>query len=113
MKLTAKTWTAGVAALVGVGTIALGMTAPQPAAAQFPLGRPAYGQGRHPFRAESQPEVNQAIATLQSTSRDLKRANRDFGGHRARAASLVDQAVSELRQAKQYDDTHGGDRRGR
>lgn len=59
------------------------------------------------------PEINRAIQTLQGTSRDLKRANRDFGGHRARAASLVDQAINELRQAKRYDDTHGNDGRRR
>ena len=113
MNTAAKKWTAGLAALTGVGAVALGVAAPQPAAAQFPGARPAYGQGRHPFRAENQPEINQAIQTLQSTSRDLKRANRDFGGHRVRAASLVDQAINELRQAKQYDDTHGNDNRRR
>lgn len=110
---TTKKWAAGVAALAGVGAMALGFTAATPAAAQYSQPNGGYGQGRHPFRREAQPEVNLAIQTLQSTSRDLKRANRDFGGHRARAASLVDQAVNELRQAKQYDDTHGNDGRGR
>lgn len=113
MEKTAKKWAAGVAALAAVGAVALGVAAPTPASAQFPLGRPAYRQGQHPFRAENQPEINRAIQTLHRTSQDLKRANRDFGGHRARAASLVDQAVNELRQAKRYDDTHGSDGRRR
>jgi hypothetical protein len=113
MKAAAKKWAAGLAAVAGVGAMALGLTAPTPATAQGPSARPGHGQDRHPFRRENQPDINQAIQTLQSTSRDLKRANRDFGGHRARAASLVDQAINELRQAKRYDDTHGNDGRGR
>lgn len=113
MKTTAKKWMAGIAALTGVGAIALGFSAPTPAAAQYPQVRPGYGQNRRPFRRENQPDINRAIDALQSTNRDLKRANRDFGGHRARAAVLVDQAINELRQAKQYDDTHGNDGRRR
>ncbi len=113
MKTGVKKWAAGIAALAGVGAVALGIATQTPAAAQYAPAPPVYGQGRQPFRGEKHPEINRAIQTLQNTSRDLKRADRDFGGHRTRAASLVDQAVNELRQAKQYDDTHGNDGRGR
>ena len=44
-----------------------------------------------------------ALRTLQRAKTDLMRANRDFGGHRAKAAELTEQAIQEVQAAIQFD----------
>jgi len=60
MKAAAKKWAAGLAAVAGVGAMALGFSAPTPASAQYPLtirvpGKPAGHQPGHPDAAKHQP----------------------------------------------------------
>ncbi len=52
---------------------------------------------------ERHPEIRKAMKALQRAKVDLRRADRDFGGHRARAAELIDQALSECQAALNAD----------
>ncbi len=88
--------TAGAAFIIGITGLTYGGI--QTANAQ---------QTRRPYQNERQPRINEAIQSLEQVRTDLRRANRDFGGHRAKAADHVDKALVELRKAKLYDDTHG------
>src|SRR6266852_4480526 len=59
-----------------------------------PTTAPAPGQ-QHRQRRERHPELMRALRTLQRAKTDLMQANRDFGGHRAKAAELTEQAIQE------------------
>ena len=52
---------------------------------------------------ERHPEIRKAITQLERAKTDLKRANHDFGGHRAEALEACDRAIAQLRLALQYD----------
>lgn len=54
-------------------------------------------------RRERHPEIRNAIAALERAKTDLKRANHDFGGHRAEALEACDRAIAQLKLALQYD----------
>lgn len=54
-------------------------------------------------RLERHPEIRRAIAALERAKTDLRRANHDFGGHRAAALDACDKAIEQLRLALQYD----------
>lgn len=69
---------------------------PPPAAAPSQIGQRRQRRERHP-------ELMRAMRTLQRAKTDLMRADRDFGGHRARAAELTDQAIREVQAAIQFD----------
>jgi uncharacterized membrane-anchored protein YhcB (DUF1043 family) len=58
------------------------------------------------WTAERHPHIRAAQRDLASAKSHLQRAARDFGGHRARAVGLIDQAQDELRQALEFDRTH-------
>lgn len=105
----AKKCTLALAALVGLAALPVAQAQTPPLHTNVP-GTMRRNSSVHSYRRERQPEINRAIRNLEQTSRELHRAERDFGGHRAKAAQLVDQALAELRQAKLYDGTHG-DRR--
>src|SRR5438128_2350182 len=62
---------------------------------------PTVKQGRR--HKEGHPELMRALRTLQRAKTDLMRANRDFGGHRAKAAELTEQAIQEVQAAIQFD----------
>lgn len=102
----AKKCTLALAALAGLTALPVAQAQTPPLHTGVP-GMMRRSEFRHPYRQERQPEINRAIRNLEQTSRELHRAERDFGGHRAKAAQLVDQALAELREAKRYDDTHG------
>ncbi len=85
--------TAALAALAFLSASALSF-APT-ASAQIPPAPPIAGE-RHP-------ELRRALRTLQRTETDLRRVNRDFGGHRQKAADLCHQAQQELQLALQSD----------
>lgn len=71
------------------------------------LASPAAAQGASqtaPIRVvklkrERHPEIRKAMRALERARNDLRHADRDFGGHRARAANLIDQALTECREA--------------
>jgi len=48
-------------------------------------------------------ELAAALKALNEAKLHLKNAARDFGGHRAKAAALTDQAISEVEAAIQFD----------
>jgi hypothetical protein len=68
-------------------------------------------QGRQPAspvllaaaRKERHPALVQAMRALQRAKTALQNANRDFGGHRAKALDLTNQAIQEVQAAIQSD----------
>ncbi len=87
---------AALAVLAVLGASTVGLAAP--ASAQVPP--PPFGG---PVRGERHPELRRALATLQRTEADLRRASRDFGGHRQKAADLCHAAQEQIQLALQYD----------
>jgi uncharacterized membrane-anchored protein YhcB (DUF1043 family) len=79
-----------------VGTILLGLT----------IGLASSGWTAERHRAERHPEIQAAQRDLASAKVHLQRAARDFGGHRAKAVALIDQAQEELKRAVDFDRTH-------
>lgn len=62
---------------------------------------PAPRAGRR--NRERHPEMQKALRTLERAKADLQKANRDFGGHRAKAVELTDQAIKEVQEAIKFD----------
>jgi len=56
-----------------------------------------------------QPNMKQALSSLQEAQRFLQRATSDKGGHRMKALELVQQAIRETQRGIDYDRTHGND----
>ena len=56
--------------------------------------------------AERQPRMQDALRNLRDAAASLKAANNDKGGHRAKAMSLVDQAITEVEKGIQFDNKH-------
>lgn len=57
-------------------------------------------------QSEAQPHMRAALEHLQQAQRELEAASHDKGGHRARAVSLVKQAIVQVNEGIQYDNTH-------
>lgn len=57
-------------------------------------------------KAETQSHMSAALNHLQQAEKELDAASHDKGGHRAKAVTLVKQAMSEVQQGIQYDNTH-------
>ena len=57
------------------------------------------GKGKH----ERHPELMKAMKALEHAKNDLQNAARDFGGHRAKAEQLTEQAITEVREAMKFD----------
>lgn len=71
---------------------------PRPAAAAaLPAASPAA------LPAEPHPEIRAALDALQNARNHLAHGAHDFGGHRAAALNLTDQAIRECRAALRYD----------
>lgn len=67
-------------------------------------GTPAPARrGRRANRKERHPELMKAMRSLERAKSDLEHGARDFGGHRARAEELTEQALQEVRAAMQFD----------
>jgi len=95
---TSKKLTAAAAVLISLGTIALSAATAIPAAAQGPAAPFAGERGQN---RERHPELRRALASLERTETQLRKSNRDFGGHREKAAALCHQAEQEIQQALQ------------
>jgi len=76
-----------------VGTVLLGIT----------FGLASSGWSAQRERGEHHPEIRAAQRDLASAKGHLQAAARDFGGHRAKAVALIDQAQEELRKAVDFD----------
>lgn len=72
----------------------------QPAAPQ-PVAALAAQNGRR--RMERHPEIEQALRNLEQAKENMEKAAHDFGGHRAKALELTNQAIDQLHQALRYD----------
>jgi hypothetical protein len=93
--------------LLAVGSLAAVLCTATPLIVRAQNGTPppaAPGQNmpRRQHR-ERHPELMRALRTLQRAKMDLNQANRDFGGHRAKAAELTEQAIQETQAAIQFD----------
>jgi hypothetical protein len=69
-------------------------------------GNSPWNGGWEGGRREEQPEMTAAIQHLREAQRNLELASRNKGGHRERAIQLVNQAIAEVEQGIQYDNTH-------
>jgi hypothetical protein len=72
-------------------------------AAAAPAPKPAPAAMGNPTPAEPHPEIRAALRALQNARAHLQRGAHDFGGHRARALQLTDQAIQECHEALRYD----------
>jgi hypothetical protein len=72
-------------------------------ASSAPAAAPAAKQMMNHKKGERHPEIRQAYKALTHAKMDLERANKDFGGHRAKALELTNQALAELREALKAD----------
>ncbi len=89
---------AALAALAVLAASTLG--AATPVSAQVPFaGAPGFGQPH----GERHPELRRALETLRHTEYDLRHANRDFGGHRQKAADLCHAAQNQILLALRSD----------
>ena len=59
-----------------------------------------------PADAQNQPHMRAALEHLQEAQKELEAATHDKGGHRSKAVSLVKQAIGEVKQGIEFDDTH-------
>lgn len=55
---------------------------------------------------ERHPHIRAAMGDLRRAGNQLEHADRDFGGHRAKALQLVKQAEDELREAMAWAKAH-------
>src|SRR5436305_12987831 len=85
----------GLAATLGLG-VTLGVSAQAPTPA--PAGRDFGVQ-----RREKHPELVAALRALRNAKTRLQKADRDFGGHRAKAVEHTDAAISEVEAAIAFD----------
>ena len=66
------------------------------------LAGTAWTEGRHPHLVSAQ-------KSLATAERQLREASHHYGGHRARAIELTQQARIEVRDALEYARTHSGE----
>lgn len=54
-------------------------------------------------KAADQPRMQAALEALKTARRELQAATEDKGGHRAKAISLVNQAINQVEKGIQFD----------
>ena len=59
-----------------------------------------------PASADVQPKMQQALAELKDAQTALEAADRDKGGHRAKALSLTKSAILEVEKGITFDNKH-------
>lgn len=91
---------AGLAGIVGLSAVAFGSLSTASAQAPAP---PVFRQPGQHRGGERHPELRRALRSLERTEADLRRSDRDFGGHRQKAAELCHQAQQEIQLALQSD----------
>ena len=87
--------------LTAVGVLAASLLVLAPAAHAQQGGMAP--QGAQAQKGERHPEIRRALHALERAKNDLEHAAHDFGGHRAQALQLVNQAIEQLHQALQFD----------
>jgi hypothetical protein len=63
---------------------------------------PPAGKSAHP-RKEKHPEMMHALKALERAKGFLQNGAHDFGGHRAKAQQLTEQAIQEIHAGLAYD----------
>jgi hypothetical protein len=78
---------------------------PPPAAAQPAAAAPvvAAPETVKPAHHEHHADLHKAMRKLRGAKDDLQKAAHDFGGHKAKAIAAIDEALSELKAAMEYD----------
>jgi hypothetical protein len=56
-----------------------------------------------PAKGERHPEMRHALHALERAKGDLEHAAHDYGGHRAKALELTEQAIQEVKAGLAYD----------
>ena len=56
--------------------------------------------------AEPQPRMHEALDNLRSAAHSLEAADRDKGGHRAKALELTRAAIAQVEAGIRYDNRH-------
>jgi hypothetical protein len=56
--------------------------------------------------AENQPRMQQALGELREAAAALENADRDKGGHRAKALQLTRSAIAEVEDGIRFDNRH-------
>lgn len=59
-----------------------------------------------PAAAQDQPHMQAALQALKTAQRELAQAEKDKGGHRARAERLIQQAIAQVEAGMHYDSAH-------
>ena len=88
---------------LAVLAFAMAMIFPVRSALRAAAGTPHPAVAAAPPPAEHHPEIREAIEALQNARQHLAHGAHDFGGHRANALRLTDQAIQECREALRYD----------
>ena len=83
----------GLATVLGLGPT-FGVSAQTPGSPQSPPGGRGHRMGR-----ERHPELMAALRALRNAKIRLQKADRDFDGHRAKAAEHTEQAIQEVELA--------------
>ncbi|HTZ34616.1 MAG TPA: hypothetical protein VMB84_01250 [Stellaceae bacterium] len=75
------------------------------AAVTLAVGLVSFAPGA--FAQGPYPEINQAEGSLQAALAQLRAARDVFGGHKAEAERLINQALAQLQQGKAFAASHG------
>jgi hypothetical protein len=65
----------------------------------------------HADEPKGHPEMHRALRALENSKRDLEKAAHDYGGHRAKALELTDQAIREIHEGLEYANQEKKERR--
>ena len=71
------------------------------------------GKGHGEGKNEKHPQIHKALHDLKQAKEDLEKAVHDYGGHRANAIKLIEQAEKELHEGLKYDEEHEGKGKGK
>jgi hypothetical protein len=89
-------------ATVLVLAVAITTAAPAaPSAKALPAAQPANAPAAPP--AQVHPEIRDAIASMRKAKEHMRHAAHDFGGHRAEALRVTDEAIRQLEICLRFD----------
>jgi hypothetical protein len=89
-------------AMVLVLAVAITTAAPAaPRAKALPAAQPANPPAAPP--AQVHPEIRDAIASMRKAKEHMRHATHDFGGHRAEALRVTDEAIRQLEICLRFD----------
>jgi hypothetical protein len=90
-------------AMVLVLALAITTAAPAaPSAKALPAAQPANAPAAAP-PAQVHPEIRDAIASMRKAKEHMRHAAHDFGGHRAEALRVTDEAIRQLEICLRFD----------